>query len=102
VFGRDRALNEGMLRIKLPTASHFIRWREGYATVSLSKVRDHDEYIDANTHLAPVIRKQVRCDHGVTGATHDEELIATLCGLAEDRLNSLDNLDGRSVEVPNA
>jgi len=80
--------------------SHFFRWADGYATISFGKVRDYDEYIAVHTHLAGR-SNQTPNDHGVSGATQDDELIATLSGFAEDCLNLLDYFDEQTVEVSN-
>ena len=37
----------------LGDGSHLIRWDDGYSTIPLGKVREHDEYIAAHTELRP-------------------------------------------------
>lgn len=85
----------------LQDGSHFIRWADGYATISFGKVRDYDEYIAAHTHLEPRSCSQALCDHEAGRASQDDELIATLGGFVEDCLNSVDRIDEQIVEVSN-
>jgi hypothetical protein len=39
----------------LGDGSHFIRWDDGFSSISLGKVREYDEYIAAHTELRPTL-----------------------------------------------
>jgi len=57
----------------LGDGSHFIRWDDGFSSISLGKVREYDEYIAAHTEL-----QSTRYGHRPLTELHNERAEASV------------------------